>query len=275
MKEAKLSDENIEDYLKIFDEGSRMSNTSCSAWSEGGTVKKDSNTACYASLPDHIRDGDDHCGVMYAGYSAPIMDWRHISYLPRGQQLMMTPAYGRNAKSWLMALLEQDGPFKDILPFLRFKDADTILKHKGFLFENLSYANMDLFCTFISCSRCAAENPQSYQHYYHLRDILKYPMSWSMFVSITMEPTDHSSDAARAAWKRTSWPHGNPFGSGARGSRALSFVRGITQPSRDFFGMNGCQNVFPLNNVLPEGNIKKIMDFFKESKVEKALPAAA
>lgn len=282
MQHRTLTDADIKAYRGLFQTYSLKEGTSFSAYSIAGRIKEDGNTSCYASWPQLLSANEDQGGVLYNGFHIPINGnpWASLDRVPKFTQ-HMPKAYGSGAREWLTFLLDDKGPFKDVLPFLKFISPDEILRDKGFIFHDLcNGANMSLVFCFISVSRIPSECPRVLFHWNYLRTAGKCTPTEAAFIAITMAPVTYTLPCTDK-WELNHLGHGNTFGGGVE---KVSHVERFVYAEPDLtvgaqsFSMSGCQKVFAGQKRLPSSGmlseLLKVIRGLKETKNE-ALPAAA
>jgi hypothetical protein len=108
------------------------------------------NTGCYAYMMDALKRANhpDHFGIVYKTFNAK-------------PDLSRDPApVGRTCYSWLQTLLNPEGVFAGVLPFLWHKTPKEIIRDKGFVLHSMlaPECNPGLVWTFLLASRMLWEH---------------------------------------------------------------------------------------------------------------------
>jgi hypothetical protein len=221
MEHRALTNKDIKAYSALLLKATTSDDVAFAAYCQNGIVRADTNTACYASFPDHLQGNTDHCAVLYNGCNWPSLNWTDITLMPNS--VTKPPkAYGMMARRWLTAVMDPKGAFKSILPFLYDDTVEKVITRRGFIFHNLCKgANLDLLFTFIGVARMASESPKTVQHYHYLTiGAKRLPSDIALWMAITMCPTEWVYKRNAQGYNTsipsmtTQWQHFN-FGHGA------------------------------------------------------------
>lgn len=142
----------------------------------------------------------DHFGLLFQGYSGSSCVQEH----------------GPEAKEYLSCLLDPNGPFKGILPYLWHSTADEIIADKGFVFKDLDgkpRVNLGLLWTFAQASRLMYENPGRMKVFQYAIKTYHDDKPLSLLLCFILTPWEFPP-TKKTTWKRAVGCHGEPLGRG-------------------------------------------------------------
>jgi hypothetical protein len=91
--------------------------------------------------------------------------------------------------AYLRCLVDPEGPFKEVLPYLYHSEWKQIIKDNGIVAYNLSdkKLNAGLFWTFIQATRLLFEHKEHAPRFEYLRKYFKDP-AWTLLATIALQP---------------------------------------------------------------------------------------
>lgn len=209
MKHAELTTEIADKYLSAFQKAWQKHSNSV-GYSFFGPTAEGKTEACYAPPANKLNSecDQDYFGLLYQGWSGK----------------PMIQGMGKEAVLWMEYLVDPEGPFKEILPFLYHKTAEEICDDNGILYYNLVDCNIALLWTFAQATRYMYENPGRMERFQYL--VAKFPKDKAMVLFCTFVLGPVGDDITDTLWARSVIAHGEPLGNmGIK--RAHAFLNGI------------------------------------------------
>lgn len=195
----------------------------------GGT---DHPEICYRPSADRLHVGRyDFFGLHYGGWT---------------KDKPMVHGYGPEALLWLGALLNPEGPFKGVLPYLYHTDPAEVLEDKGFVFKGLTPIMVDkkitptldrglLWC-FAQATRLMFENTKRMERFQYASTVT-HPNT-ALLVTLSLMPVN----GLTGNWTMVIPAHGEPLSSEGY-KRAHRFLNCDPVPTTTI-GPGGSANCF-------------------------------
>jgi hypothetical protein len=172
---------------------------------------------------------------------------RHGYYL---ENIKRVVNIDRDARKYMTYLLNKDGPFRHLFPYMHHHKPRQVLKDRGIIFKNLldKELNAGLLWTFIQATRFMYEHPEHMKRFLYLAKKLRHEKVLALFASIAIQPTTANLDGN---WALNVPGHCSPLGSYGI-SRAKGFLTGKLI-KLDSHCTTGSANCFGGTNSNPNG----------------------
>ena len=175
---------------------------------------------CYAPVSSHLmykKKHPDHFGIFYGGY-VPIGEGTGVNWPCDWER--------PEAKEWLEAILDPEGIFKGVLPYLWKTAPDDILRDHGFVYKNVldKNCNAGLLWTFMQASRLMFENRGRMKSFIAARKEL--PLRVATVVALTLQ------EFSEGLWGNVMVVHGEPFGTQGFRKAGYALAGKLTPVSR-------------------------------------------
>lgn len=183
---------------------------------------------CYAPVAAKLQMGHDYFGILYQGWSGKIC----------------VQEYNAEARLWLEYLLNPEGAFSSLFPYMYKTTPDDIISDCGFIFKDLAKpkapVNQSLMWCFLQATREMYENPARMDRFKYCAKHIE-DKNLAVFCTLTLQPQDKSP---KGQWVPTIASHGSPLGQTGTYRRAAPFLNVVvtktahigTRGSGDCFG---------------------------------------